>query len=51
MYFIIIYAYTCKGLYYESYIKPSEFLWCFGVVLFFLIMSTAFTDYVLPEVK
>lgn len=48
MFFIVVYAHICRGLYYGSYIKPRELLWCSGVVLFFLMMGTAFTGYVLP---
>ena len=48
MFFIVVYAHICRGLYYGSYMKPREALWCSGVVLFVLIMGTAFTGYVLP---
>jgi len=48
MFFILIYAHICRGLYYGSYIKPRELLWCSGVILLFLMMGTAFSGYVLP---
>lgn len=48
MFFIVVYAHICRGLYYGSYIKPREVLWCSGVVLLLLMMGTAFTGYVLP---
>ena len=49
MFFILVYSHIlCRGLYYGSYIKPRELLWCSGVVLFLLMMATAFTGYVLP---
>lgn len=48
MFFIVVYAHICRGLYYGSYMKPRELLWCSGVVIFFLMMGTAFTGYVLP---
>jgi len=48
MFFIVVYAHMCRGLYYGSYMKPRELLWCSGVLLFFLMMGTAFTGYVLP---
>jgi quinol-cytochrome oxidoreductase complex cytochrome b subunit len=48
MFFIVVYSHICRGLYYGSYIKPREFLWCSGVALLFLMMGTAFTGYVLP---
>jgi quinol-cytochrome oxidoreductase complex cytochrome b subunit len=48
MFFIVVYSHICRGLYYGSYMKPRELLWCSGVVIFFLMMGTAFTGYVLP---
>jgi ubiquinol-cytochrome c reductase cytochrome b subunit len=48
MFFIVVYAHICRGLYYGSYMKPRELLWCSGVIIFFLMMGTAFTGYVLP---
>lgn len=48
MFFIVVYSHICRGLYYGSYMKPRELLWCSGVLLFFLMMGTAFTGYVLP---
>jgi quinol-cytochrome oxidoreductase complex cytochrome b subunit len=48
MFFIAVYAHICRGLYYGSYMKPRELLWCSGVVLLILMMATAFTGYVLP---
>jgi quinol-cytochrome oxidoreductase complex cytochrome b subunit len=48
MFFIVVYAHMCRGLYYGSYIRPRQLLWCSGVVLFLLMMATAFTGYVLP---
>jgi len=48
MFFIIVYAHVCRGLYYGSYIKPRHLIWCSGVVLLLLMMGTAFTGYVLP---
>ena len=48
MFFIVVYGHICRGLYYGSYMEPREVLWCSGVVLFLLMMGTAFTGYVLP---
>lgn len=48
MFFIIVYSHICRGLYYGSYMEPREWLWISGVILFFLMMGTAFTGYVLP---
>ena len=48
MFFIVVYAHIFRGLYYGSYMKPRQALWCSGVILYFLLMGTAFTGYVLP---
>lgn len=48
MFFIVVYAHILRGLYYGSYIHPRQLLWCSGVVLWILIMATAFMGYVLP---
>ena len=48
MFFIVVYSHIFRGLYYGSYMKPRELLWCSGVLLFVLMMATAFTGYVLP---
>jgi len=48
MFFIVVYFHIFRGLYYGSYMAPREQLWCSGVILFILMMGTAFTGYVLP---
>jgi quinol-cytochrome oxidoreductase complex cytochrome b subunit len=48
MFFIVVYFHIFRGLYYGSYMTPRELLWCSGVILFILMMATAFTGYVLP---
>ena len=48
MFFIVVYAHICRGVYYGSYMEPRQALWCSGVILFVLMMGTAFTGYVLP---
>ena len=48
MFFIIIYIHIFRGMYYGSYKAPRELLWMSGVVLFLLLMATAFMGYVLP---
>ncbi len=47
-FFIVVYTHIFRGLYYGSYMKPRDHLWNSGVVLFILIMATAFMGYVLP---
>ena len=48
MFFIVVYCHIFRGLYYGSYMTPRELLGCSGVVIFILMMATAFTGYVLP---
>jgi ubiquinol-cytochrome c reductase cytochrome b subunit len=48
MFFIVVYIHIWRGLYYGSYKAPRELLWILGVVIFLLMMATAFMGYVLP---
>ncbi len=48
MFFIVVYVHIFRGLYYGSYKAPRELLWMIGVVIFLLMMATAFMGYVLP---
>jgi len=48
MFFMVVYLHIFRGLYYGSYISPREFVWCLGVVIFLLMIVTAFIGYVLP---
>jgi len=48
MFFIVVYSHIFRGLYYGSYMSPRENLWASGVVIFLLMMATAFMGYVLP---
>lgn len=48
MFFIAVYIHIFRGLYYGSYKKPRELLWIFGIVIFLLMMATAFMGYTLP---
>ena len=48
MFFIVVYCHIFRGLYFGSYIYPREKLWCSGVIIFLLMMATAFMGYVLP---
>ena len=47
-FFIIVYSHIFRGLYYGSYMYPRQHLWCSGVLIFILMMATAFMGYVLP---
>ncbi len=48
MFFIAVYIHIFRGLYYGSYKAPREILWIFGIVIFLLMMATAFMGYTLP---
>lgn len=48
MFFIAVYIHIGRGMYYGSYKTPRELLWFFGVIIFLLMMATAFLGYVLP---
>ena len=47
-FFIAVYLHIFRGLYYGSYKAPREILWILGVIIFLLMMATAFMGYVLP---
>jgi len=48
MFFLAVYVHIFRGLYYGSYKDPREILWILGVIIFLLMMATAFMGYVLP---
>lgn len=48
MFFIVVYTHIARGIYYGSYKAPREMVWLLGVVIFLLMMATAFMGYVLP---
>ncbi|NMG40192.1 cytochrome b [Chelativorans sp. ZYF759] len=47
-FFIAVYLHMFRGLYYGSYKAPRELLWILGVIIYLLMMATAFMGYVLP---
>ncbi len=48
MFFLAVYVHIFRGLYYGSYKAPREVLWILGVIIYLLMMATAFMGYVLP---
>jgi len=48
MFFIVVYVHMFRGLYYGSYMQPRSTVWYSGIIIFFLMMATAFMGYVLP---
>ncbi len=47
-FFIVIYLHMFRGLMYGSYRKPRELLWVIGVIVYLVMMATAFMGYLLP---
>ncbi|MEC7951814.1 MAG: cytochrome b/b6 [Pseudomonadota bacterium] len=47
-FFIVVYLHIFRGFFYSSYKAPREMIWLLGVVIFLLMMATAFMGYVLP---
>ncbi len=47
-FFINVYLHIGRNLFYGSYRSPRGLLWSIGVVIFILMMATAFIGYVLP---
>lgn len=48
MFLICVYLHIARGLYYGSYTHPRSLLWGVGVIIFLMMMGTAFIGYVLP---
>jgi ubiquinol-cytochrome c reductase cytochrome b subunit len=48
MFFLAVYIHMFRGLYYGSYKAPRELIWIIGVLIYVLMMATAFFGYVLP---
>jgi len=47
-FFLVVYVHIFRGLYYGSYKAPREMVWMLGLVIYLLMMATAFMGYVLP---
>jgi ubiquinol-cytochrome c reductase cytochrome b subunit len=47
-FFIAVYIHIFRGLYYGSYKEPRQLMWLIGIIIFFLMMATAFLGYTLP---
>ncbi|WP_281826415.1 cytochrome b [Jannaschia rubra] len=48
LFFVAVYAHIFRNLYYGSYKAPREITWIIGIVIYLLMMGTAFMGYVLP---
>jgi quinol-cytochrome oxidoreductase complex cytochrome b subunit len=47
-FFIVVYIHILRGIYYGSYAYPRQHLWYAGIIIFLLMIITAFLGYVLP---
>jgi len=47
-FFFLVYLHIGRGLYYGSYKSPRILVWVIGIIIFILMMATAFLGYVLP---
>ena len=47
-FFIVVYIHIFRGLFFGSYKAPRELVWMLGLVIYLLMMATAFMGYVLP---
>jgi ubiquinol-cytochrome c reductase cytochrome b subunit len=48
LFFVAVYLHIFRGLYYGSYKAPREITWIVGMLIYLLMMATAFMGYVLP---
>jgi len=46
--FVALYLHMFRSIYYGSYLPPREYVWCFGMLLFWLMLVEGFCGYVLP---
>nr|YP_007475005.1 apocytochrome b [Pneumocystis murina]AFR90415.1 apocytochrome b [Pneumocystis murina] len=47
-FFLFVYLHIARGIYYGSYRHPRTMVWSIGVLIFLLMIITAFLGYVLP---
>ncbi len=48
MMFLAVYVHMFRGLYYGSYKAPREVIWILGVLIYLIMIATAFLGYTLP---
>ena len=51
LFFAAVYIHMFRGMYYGSHKRPRELLWIIGVLIYALMMASAFMGYVLPWVQ
>jgi ubiquinol-cytochrome c reductase cytochrome b subunit len=48
MFFLVVYAHMWRSMYYGSYGQPRVAVWMIGMIIYILMMATAFLGYILP---
>ena len=48
MFFLAVYIHIFRSLFYGSHKSPREIIWILGMLIYILMMATAFMGYVLP---
>ncbi len=48
LFFVAVYLHIFRSLYYGSYKEPREVTWIIGILMYLLMMGSAFVGYVLP---
>ncbi len=49
LFFFAVYIHIFRGLFYGSYKAPREITWVVGMIIYLLMMATAFLGYTLPQ--
>jgi len=47
-FFVVVYLHMFRGLLYGSYRQPRELIWLIGLLIYLVMMATAFFGYLLP---
>jgi ubiquinol-cytochrome c reductase cytochrome b subunit len=47
-FFIVVYLHMFRAMLYGSYKKPRELIWIIGMMIFFVLMGSGFSGYLLP---
>jgi ubiquinol-cytochrome c reductase cytochrome b subunit len=48
MFLAVVYLHIGRGLYFQSFVYPRIYIWFSGIVIFLILVLTAFLGYVLP---
>ena len=48
LFFIAVYLHIFRAMYFGSYKEPRQVMWLIGIIIFFLMVATAFLGYTLP---